>query len=169
MCFIYGVGSLYGFQLHACHACHPISSRGPACQILPCDFTGLTDSSDLRHPNPADLEGARMTEPTEPEAAEGGAENSAVSTRRYGFVKGQSGKPGGRPRAERDVRELAQRHGPRASRSLAALTKSTNKRIACIAVVAILDWASGKRTVALIGPDGGPLIPSHLLVGAGWC
>jgi hypothetical protein len=75
------------------------------------------------------------------------------------FRKGQSGNPGGRPRAEREVRELAQAYGPRAIRRLAGLMRSTNERVAVAAASALLDRGYGKPFQAVTGKDGTPLFP----------
>ena len=86
-------------------------------------------------------------------------ENSA-GTVRGRFIKGISGNPGGRPAAEREVRELARKYTTRAIRRLAALMKSSNERVAVAATIALLDRAWGRPAQALTGPDGAPLIPA---------
>src|SRR5258708_4202300 len=81
------------------------------------------------------------------------------------WKKGQSGNPGGRPRLEGEIRRLAQSHGKRAIRRLAQLLKSENERVAVTAAQILLDRGFGKAPQALTGPDGGPLIPTGLLLG----
>lgn len=65
------------------------------------------------------------------------------------FQKGRSGNPGGRPRAEGDVRKLAQKHGPTALARLVELMKSENERVAVVAAQAVLDRAYGKPPQSL--------------------
>ena len=55
------------------------------------------------------------------------AENGAQSTRRVigrPFVKGQTGNPGGRPKAEVDVVAIARRNGPEAIQMLAEIMRN---------------------------------------------
>jgi len=65
------------------------------------------------------------------------------------FQKGQSGNPGGRPKAESEVRELAQQHGPAAVNRLVALMNSRNERVAVAACQAVLDRGYGKAPQAM--------------------
>jgi hypothetical protein len=61
------------------------------------------------------------------------------------FVKGQSGNPGGRPKAIVEVKELAQKHTPEAIKALVNIVakgESESARVA--AAVAILDRGWGK-------------------------
>jgi hypothetical protein len=96
---------------------------------------------------------------------EEGAENNPGS-RRGGFVKGISGNPGGRPKVEGEIRNLARKYSRTAIRRLAQLVKSKNERVAVAAATALLDRAWGRPAQALTGADGAPLIPPGLL-GAG--
>ena len=65
------------------------------------------------------------------------------------FAKGRSGNPGGRPKVEGEIRELAQKHGPDALKRLVELMKSENERVAVAAAQVILDRAYGKPQQAL--------------------
>jgi hypothetical protein len=94
-----------------------------------------------------------------------GPENTTASGRGR-WAKGISGNPGGRPRAERQVRELAQTYGPRAIRRLAQLMRSSNERVAVAAASALLDRGYGKPPLAVTGADGAPLFPPAFLTGA---
>jgi Family of unknown function (DUF5681) len=60
------------------------------------------------------------------------------------FQKGQSGNPGGRPKLEGEIRDLAQRHGNAALKRLVQLMGAKNERVAVAAAHAILDRACGK-------------------------
>ena len=77
------------------------------------------------------------------------------------FPKGQSGNPGGRPAALRDVTELARSYAPDAIKTLAAvmLDEETPPAARVGAASAILDRGFGKapQAVQMSGPDGGPI------------
>lgn len=61
------------------------------------------------------------------------------------FVKGQSGNPGGRPKAEDDVKALAREHTPDAIARLAKIVKtSKNDKAAVSAAEALLNRGYGK-------------------------
>jgi len=77
---------------------------------------------------------------------ESAPENRTVSGQ---FQKGRSGNPGGRPKAEGEVRELAQKHGPDAIKRLAQLMNSRNERVAVAACGVILDRAYGRAPQAV--------------------
>lgn len=61
------------------------------------------------------------------------------------WIAGKSGNPGGRPKALRDVEELARQHTPSAIQALAEALGDPDKRVA--AAVALLDRAWGKPKV----------------------
>src|SRR5215469_2369212 len=65
------------------------------------------------------------------------------------FLKGYSGNPGGRPKVEGDIRELAREHAPDAIRRLVQLMNSRNDRVAVAACGAILDRAYGRAPLAV--------------------
>lgn len=69
------------------------------------------------------------------------------------FPKGRSGNPGGRPRAELDVQELARAHTPDAIAALVAALTSPRERVA--AATALLDRAWGRPTQHVGGDAGG--------------
>jgi phage FluMu protein gp41 len=77
------------------------------------------------------------------------------------FQKGQSGNPGGRPKALVEVQELARSHAPDAIAALARIVKSKSSKVPPAAVVAaataLLDRGFGKPPQAITGPNGGPL------------
>lgn len=64
------------------------------------------------------------------------------------FKHGASGNPGGRPKDEHGVRELARELGPRAIRKLEQLMTSKDERVALAACNAILDRGHGKAPSA---------------------
>lgn len=72
------------------------------------------------------------------------------------FVKGQSGNPGGRPKAEQEVLAVAREHGPEAVRKLVELSKSQDERVSLAACNALLDRAYGKpkQVQEVTGADG---------------
>lgn len=90
----------------------------------------------------------------------GTPENSAASGR---FKKGQSGNPGGRPKVEGEIRELAQQHGPAALKRLVELMASENERVAVAAAQAVLDRGYGKAAQAL-HLDGELRVPGSLTI-----
>lgn len=71
------------------------------------------------------------------------------------FVKGQSGNPGGRPKAALDVQELARAHTPDAINALVAALANPRERVS--AAVALLDRGWGKPTQPLAGDRNAPL------------
>ena len=72
------------------------------------------------------------------------------------FVKGQSGNPGGRPKAALDIQALARRHTPDAIAALVAALANPRERVS--AAVALLDRGWGKPTQPLAGDrDAAPL------------
>lgn len=68
------------------------------------------------------------------------------------FKKGQSGNPGGRPKAAVDVRELARAHAPDAIKALVEALKDPKTKVA--AATAILDRGYGKPVQAVEGTEG---------------
>ena len=69
------------------------------------------------------------------------------------FQPGQSGNPGGRTKADREVVELAREASPRAIGRLVELVENENGRIAVAACTALLDRAFGKPTQPIAGDD----------------
>ena len=69
------------------------------------------------------------------------------------WAKGTSGNPGGRPKAELDVQELARAHTPDAIAALVAALTSPRERVA--AATALLDRAWGRPTQHVGGDAGG--------------
>jgi hypothetical protein len=62
------------------------------------------------------------------------------------WVKGVSGNPGGRPKLELSIRELAQRHGMEALETLIHVMRTGRRGEQIVAANAILDRAYGKPT-----------------------
>ncbi len=75
------------------------------------------------------------------------------------FAPGQSGNPGGRPKENSEVKELARSHGRRAIEKLASLIDSKDERTSVAACQALLDRGYGKPAQAIVGgSDGEPPI-----------
>ena len=71
------------------------------------------------------------------------------------FKKGQSGNPGGRPKAEREVVEAARAAGPRCVEVLVDLLDHNDSRVRMAAADHLLDRGFGKpRASADIQADG---------------
>ena len=72
------------------------------------------------------------------------------------FPKGQSGNPGGRPRDEQKVAELARSYTTEAIETLVALMRSGNdERVRGTAAQALLDRGWGKPKVELVSDETG--------------
>ena len=72
------------------------------------------------------------------------------------FAKGQSGNPGGRPRDEQKVAELARSYTREAIETLAELMRSGNdERVRGTAAQALLDRGWGKPKLEVVSEAGG--------------
>jgi hypothetical protein len=68
------------------------------------------------------------------------------------FQKGQSGNPGGRPKAVVEVTELARQHTPDAIAALVHIMKTSDSDAACVtAANSLLDGGWGKLAQSLEG------------------
>lgn len=72
------------------------------------------------------------------------------------FKPGQSGNPGGRPKEEREVVQLAREASLRAIGRLIELVENANPKFAIPAATAVLDRAFGKPTQPISGDDERP-------------
>lgn len=70
------------------------------------------------------------------------------------FKKGQSGNPGGRPKEDNEVKNLARVHTKRAIERLAFWMESDNPKASVAASQALLDRGYGKPAQAITGPEG---------------
>lgn len=75
------------------------------------------------------------------------------------WVKGQSGNPGGRPKAEAEVVQLAREASPRAIGRLIELVEHSEPRTAIAAANSVLDRAFGKPTQPLANDPENPVNP----------
>ena len=72
------------------------------------------------------------------------------------FPKGQSGKPGGRPRDEQKVAELAHSYTTEAIETLVELMRSGNdERVRGTAAQALLDRGWGKPKLEVVSDEAG--------------
>lgn len=76
------------------------------------------------------------------------------------WAPGKSGNPGGRPKAEREVIDLAREASPRAIGRLIELVDSADERVSIAAANSVLERAFGKPTQPLSGDVDNPLIPA---------
>jgi hypothetical protein len=65
------------------------------------------------------------------------------------LVKGVSGNPGGRPKLEVSIRELAQQHGMEALETLVHVMRTGRRSEQVVAANAILDRAYGKPSQSI--------------------
>jgi 50S ribosomal subunit-associated GTPase HflX len=79
-----------------------------------------------------------------------GVENKADQVT---FQPGKSGNPGGRPKADREVVELARAAGPDAIRKLIGMMDNADPKIAMSASVHVLERAYGKPAQPIVGDD----------------
>ena len=72
------------------------------------------------------------------------------------FAKGQSGNPGGRPRDEQKVAELARSYTREAIETLVELMRRGNdERVRGTAAQALLDRGWGKQKIEVVGDEAG--------------
>ena len=76
------------------------------------------------------------------------------------FKKGQSGNPGGRPKEDGEIRELARQHGPVAIAKLVEHMNAEDARLSQSAAIALLDRGFGKPAQSLNvgGQEDNPFI-----------
>jgi hypothetical protein len=133
------------------------SSEGPV------EAPGAAQNSDGSAGLPWGEEGNEAETP--PENRDGSGETAALGVRGKPprgrpFQPGQSGNPGGRPKALAEVRDLAREHTPEAIETLVTMMRGGGDRERIAAATALLDRAWGRPAQALAGADGeSALIP----------
>jgi len=72
------------------------------------------------------------------------------------FEKGKSGNPGGRPKENNEVKELARKHSKEAINRLVFWMKGEDARVSVSASIALLDRGHGKpmQSTEITGKDG---------------
>ena len=79
------------------------------------------------------------------------------------FKKGQSGNPGGRPKAVVEIRDLARQHGRAAFERIVGLMHSADERVALTASQEVLNRAYGKPPQPQTGEGGEGAILVHVI------
>lgn len=74
------------------------------------------------------------------------------------FQKGQSGNPGGRPKANEEFREACREHTSEALSTLLNWMRGDDPKAAIAAANSILDRGWGKATQPISGEDGAALV-----------
>ena len=80
---------------------------------------------------------------------------------RTSFAPGQSGNPGGRPRAALDVQALARERTPAAIERLAEALNDPDSRVAVSAAVALLDRGWGRPAQYVLGDEPAAPVAIH--------
>lgn len=79
------------------------------------------------------------------------------------FEKGKSGNPGGRPKLDNDVKDLARKYSKEAVKRLVDWMRDENPKASVAACQALLDRGYGKpaQAVTLSGDEENPLQHQH--------
>lgn len=85
------------------------------------------------------------------------SDQAAIRATTGQFQKGKSGNPGGRPKENAEVKELARAHTTAAIERLAYWMASSEPKASVAAALALLDRAWGKPTQPVSGEDGKPI------------
>ena len=79
------------------------------------------------------------------------------------FERGKSGNPGGRPKADIELRDLARKQTKHAVKVLAGIMRdsSAQARARVLAATALLDRGWGRPRQEITGAGGAPLVPQN--------
>ena len=87
------------------------------------------------------------------------------------WTKGQSGNPGGRPRGEGDIRELARKHTSSAVRTLAAImndaSAAPSARVGAASALLDRGWGRPAQTINANLDANKPMVDERLLASMG--
>ena len=79
--------------------------------------------------------------------------------------RGQSGNPGGRPKRDREIRELAREYTEDALNALVHIAKHGQSEAARVsAATSVLAFGWGRPAMQITGRDGGPIVHAHELI-----
>ena len=76
------------------------------------------------------------------------------------FVKGQSGNPGGKPKVNKEAKELARQHTAEAiNRLVQIMRQQKDAKASLTAAMAIIErgWGRAPQSLEMTGKDGGPI------------
>lgn len=79
------------------------------------------------------------------------------------FAKGASGNPSGRPKENKEIKELARKHAPEAFKKIISLMQGDDAKISLQAAQEVLNRAYGKPAQSVDVSDEGGTIAAAIL------